>query len=253
MAILNDLAKETSFRRFYLRWLAACWLPALFVALPFAALAMDMWFRFFRAPSALVPVSNLALPVFWSLVALCQWWFLRPYSSSHRRWMAVIVLAGFAASFALFFVGGLTFTPSTGILFGFLIAASMVTGPFDASFLLMATGGTLFGFILSAALSYSVALSNGVRLLWIMQMTVTGTIVFALLWPLCDALIWSWAMMRFPLHLSLQVAFGGLIGAPTGILLAGWALWSSAAGMVLWWMRALQARRDLAQAQEVFD
>lgn len=150
MALLDDLVQEPSFRRFYLRWLAACWVPALVIALPFAICAIALWQRITPILFVLGPMRNLALPLFWILVALCQWWFLRPYSSFHRRWMAVIVLAGFAASFALFFVGG-------------------------------------------------------------------------------------------------------LIGAPTGILLAGWALWSSAAGMVLWWMRALQARRDLAQAQEVFD
>jgi hypothetical protein len=45
MAILNDLSKETSFRRFYLRWLVATWLPAIVAADACPALAVDALHR----------------------------------------------------------------------------------------------------------------------------------------------------------------------------------------------------------------
>lgn len=253
MAILNDLAKETSFRRFYLRWLAACWVPALFVTLPFAILAMDLWFKLYRASFVLFPVSNLALPVFWLLVALGQSWFLRRYSLMSRRWAVTVVLAGVAASFALFLVAGLTFIPSTGILFAFLVMASTVTGLLDPNPWLMAAGGALFGLILSSVVSTMVAAPLRLRGLWIGAMTLAGLVVFLLLWPLCEMQIKAWAMVRFAPNSPFAVIFGAMVGAPTGILLTGWLLWSASAGIALWWLRALQAQRDLGGAQRIFD
>ena len=84
-------------------------------------------------------------------------------------------------------------------------------------------------------------------------MTLTGAVIFAPLWPLCDTLIPAWSSLRFPPRLSPPVVLGGMMGAPTGLLLAGWVLWSAAAGLALWHLRALQVRHLLARTKQVFD
>lgn len=253
MAIPDELTREPSFRRFYPRWLAACWSPALIVALPFAAVAIAFWLRFMPLFRTGFYFGRLALPLFWLLVALGQWWFMRRHSSSHLRWTATVVFAGFLASFVLFFASGLTFVPWTGILFPFLVAASTVTGPFEPTPWLMAAGGAGFGFVLAAALAGLVVSRLRLRLLWILTMTVAGGALFAVLWPLCDTLMRAWMWMRFPSQSSPLVVFGGMMGAPTGLLLAGWVLWSSAAGLALWHLRTMQTRHLLARTKQVFD
>src|SRR5262245_39890565 len=77
MAIAADLMMESSFRRFYLRWLAACWLPALILMLPFAAVAVAFWLRLTPLFRVGFVVGQLAVPLFWLLVAVGQWWFMR--------------------------------------------------------------------------------------------------------------------------------------------------------------------------------
>jgi len=252
MAIAADLLIESSFRRFYLRWLAACWLPTLFLMLPFAAAAVAFWLRFSLLFRVGFVFGQLAVPLFWLLVAVGQWWFMRGRSLSHRRWAVTVALAGFLASFVLFLAGGLTFVPGTGILLGFLGAASMVIGVLaNPTPWLLAAGGAGFGFVLAAALSGFVVSPIRLRLLWILAMTAAGGAIFALLWPVCSLLIRTWTFMR--LGLSPSVVFGGMLGAPVATLLAGWALWSSAAGLALWHLRTLQARHLLARTNQVFD
>ena len=165
MAIADDLTTESSFRRFYLRWLAACWLPALVLTLASAAVAIAFWLRFAPVWRVGFFLGDLALPLFWLLVAVGQWWFMRCHSSSHRRWTATVVLAGFLASLVLFLAGGPTFIPRTGILFPVLFAATMVTGPLDPTPWLMAAGGAGFGFVLAAALAGGVVAPIRLRVL----------------------------------------------------------------------------------------
>lgn len=248
MAIVDDLTTEVSFRRFYLRWLVA-----VAVTLPFAAVAVAFWAEFMPIVRLSFAFGKMALPLFWLLVALGQWRFMRRYSSSPARWVATFVLAGLLASFVLFFASGLSFIPTTGMLFPFLIAASALTKPFDPALWLLAVGGAGFGFVLALALSRFIATPGRRGWLWVVLMTLAGGLIFASLWPLCDAMIRAWIVMRFPPRLTAVVVFAGTMGAPTGLLLAGWILWSSVAGLALWHLRTLRARALLARANQVFE
>src|SRR5262245_1600730 len=139
MAILSDLTKETSYRRFYSRWLAACWLPAVGV-IAFWMIARLPHFAVLRG--ALREVTPLEL---WLLVGLGQWHFMRVYSRHAGRWAAAVFFAAVIATF-LWMVAANIKLKVSGALFAVAVDTALwLHVPYD-SFVGCAIGAALSGF-----------------------------------------------------------------------------------------------------------
>jgi hypothetical protein len=248
MAILNDLTKETSFRRFYLRWLVATWLPAI--------AATATWVVLTLCSPAAMQVLGFFVPLdLWAMIALGQWWFLRRYSRSAGLYAFLTFLGGVVGTVAWLamrnddppaFMGmiSLIVTPLLSyFIFGF-----------DHPSLLVIAGTFLFGAALGCCQAWLMAPDRADRGMWIMFNGVLATVLLLSLFPyamrqLFD-IVWSRSLLASdPDLFDVLTQFNR---APV-VLCAVWIVHAAAVDLFLGALRWRQVRRNRAGMVQVFD
>jgi hypothetical protein len=246
MAILNDLTRETSFRRFYLRWLVATWLPAIGTAAIWALLSYSM---------AEVGLGSLQLvpPIdLWGLIAFGQWWFLRRYSRSSGLYALLTFLGGMVGTLAWLATRDDGLSVYIGLLSVISDVLSYLIFGFDHSSFLAVVGKFLFGAAIGCCQARLMAPGRADRGMWIMFNGGLATAILLFLFP--------YAMIRLnDIRLDIMRPdddlFEAAVNLPTApvALCAVWLAYSSAAGLFLWALRWRQVRRDGAGMVQVFD
>ncbi len=248
MAILSDLAKETSFRRFYLRWLAACLVPLPIVA----AIWSSGWVtKIFAIYSWLRLGCHLELPL---LIGLGQWWFFRSYSERSGRWAVAVAVGGIAAVF----IWAFTTTPWAGgttnpLIFLGMYARSAIGWSYETK-IAATVGGVLSGIALTFPQAIFLAASSRQRLLWLITGAVLGGLVHVLLLPLNGYLTELFRFVRLGGSGNFTVLVVAIVATlMPAYLMAYWALYSSVMGGLLWILSRREATRQLEMARSVFD
>jgi hypothetical protein len=240
MAILNDLTKETSFRRFYLRWLVACWLPvALVVAIWVSAIFLGST----KASFAL----RFSLPLqFWALVGIGQWRFLRRYSDQAGRWaVRTVVGGGIATLIWIFQTAILTRTPIEPLsMIGVYMSVSL---KLPKSLVLLTPVLVMgFGFAIAFMQNRLLTQNRGDRRMWMMFNGGSAAILFVSLEaPLHLALVsHNLKIMNLDLaDLASVIPTYPMTTLPI-VLLVFWLSYSALIGLFLWAMRRRQTWRD---------
>ncbi len=247
MAILNDLAKETSFRRFYLRWLAACWLPALGVVAIWAAAWLPGIAKTYAAMHVVTPLE------LWLLVGLGQWFFMRRYSRHAGRWAAASFFGGVIATFVWAVAINLKLRMS-GIFYNLAIEAAL--------WMRMPYNSVVAEVVGSAASGIAGALLPGVflfkdwrdRQLWLILSGITSIAAYACMLPLQASLdeLGRRTMFAYPSDTAMYVSKAMVSMMPTYLTIA-WFFCSAVMGVFLWKLRERQALRESQMLPRFFD